>query len=334
MPRRKRSRLPLLLTLGFITLTLVGFALLVDLRAVAAQVVAADGRYLLAASGALLAGLVAYAARWWWLLGQRPRLLSTFNAANVGHAVNVLLPLRVGEPARIVVLGRTSPVSLGEATSSVVVERLLEQVMRLAALGGAVAFGLGLRLSPVAVAAALGLLAAAVGGALWVRRNRDRVLQSLPPRLARLPRVTEAGARQALAGLLVGLEQAATPRRLAGAVALSLVAWGCFWACTALALAALPGALSGAQVVTLSLGALALAPPSAPAQPGIYHASVVAPLSALGYATAGLTAYAVVLHALLMGWMLVLGLVGLALSGAGLGEVLAGPPASPETPLA
>jgi hypothetical protein len=311
-----------------IAVSVLFFVLLVDLRAVAAQLRAADAGYLAAASAALLAGLGVYAVRWWWLLGRRPRWLSTFHAGNVGHAVNVLLPLRVGEPARILVLSRTTPVSLGQATSSVVVERLLEQLLRLAALGGAVVFGLGLTISPLTVLVAVAGLAAAVAGIAWLRRQRERVLAQWPARLARLPRVSEAAARATLTGLLFGLEQAASPGRLVGGLALSVLAWGCFWAFDALALAALPGVLSTAQMLTLSLGALALAPPSAPAQPGIYHAALVAPLSVLGYDQAALTAYAVVMHALLMVWMLGLGLWGFGQSGAGLGDVLAPAPAA------
>lgn len=323
---RRSPRLSLWLTLGLIAVSVLSFVAFVDLGAVAAQLRAADWRYVAAASGALLAGLILYAARWRWLLSGRPGQRRAFHAANVGHAVNILVPLRLGEPARIMVLGRTTAVTLGEATSSVVVERLLEQLMRLAALGGAVVFGLGLSVSPVTVVGGVGGLVAAGAGLLWVRGHKAQVLARGPALLARLPRVTEAGARAGLANLLTGLEQAATPGRLLGALALSVAAWGCFWAFTALALAALPGLLTSAQVLTLSLGALVLAPPSAPSQPGIYHASLVVPLGALGYDPAALTAYAVVVHALLMAWMLGLGLWGLAQSGAGLGEVLARPP--------
>jgi len=68
-PPRRVSRLPLLLTLGLTAVSLLFFVFLVDLRAVAAELRAADGRYLAAASLALLAGLGLYAVRWWWLLG-------------------------------------------------------------------------------------------------------------------------------------------------------------------------------------------------------------------------------------------------------------------------
>jgi hypothetical protein len=47
----------------------------------------------------------------------------------------------------------------------------------------------------------------------------------------------------------------------------------------------------------------------------VYHASLVVPLSLVGFGETLLSAYALVLHALLMVWMLGLGLWALARSG-------------------
>jgi hypothetical protein len=110
--------------------------------------------------------------------------------------------------------------------------------------------------------------------------------------------------------------RAASGSRLAAAAGmlLSVLAGACFWAFHALALTALPLHFTPRQVLTLSLGALALATPSAPTQPGLYHASVVAPLGVLGFGETSLTAYAVLLHAVMMACMLALGALGLALT--------------------
>jgi uncharacterized protein (TIRG00374 family) len=310
------SRRNLLLALALLVVSVVLFAVFVDLRAVARELAAADWRYLASASAALVAGLAVYALRWHWLLGSGVRGWHVFHAANVGHAVNVLVPFRAGEPVRIVALARGGGVAATAVTSSVVVERLLEQIMRLAALGGAVVFGLGLAVSPLTVGGAVVFLALAFAGIVWLRRHRDRVLARWPTVLGRLPRQNEARVRSALGGLLAGLEQSASPVRLLAALALSAAAWTCFWAFDALALAALPGDFDLRQVLTLSLGALALAPPSAPAQPGVYHASIVVPLGVVGFPETLLTAYAVVIHALLMGWMLGLGAWGMVGRGA------------------
>jgi hypothetical protein len=293
----------------------VAFALFVDLRAVAAQLRAADWRYLAAASAALLAGIGVYAWRWRWLMGNEPGWWRTFHAANVGHGLNLLLPFRVGEAARIVVLGRSGQPPMAKVAASVVVERLLEQIMRLGALGGALVFGLGLKVSPLAGAGAVGFLAAAFGALVWLRHNHARVLAWAPAALGRLPRVDEGRVRQGLSSLLDGLAAAGAPGRVAVALGLSAVLWACYWAFGALALRALPGAAHLASLLPLSLGALALAPASAPAQAGIYHAALVVPLSLVGFGETLVTAYAVVLHALLMIWMLSLGLWALARSG-------------------
>jgi len=71
--------------------------------------------------------------------------------------------------------------------------------------------------------------------------------------------------------------------------------------------------LTASSWAALSFGVLFIAPPSAPTQPGIYHAALVAPLALLGFDRAGLTAWAVLLHLQQMLWM-----IGLALVGSGL----------------
>jgi uncharacterized protein (TIRG00374 family) len=309
------SRRSVLVTALIIGASVALLLALVDLRAVAEVVRRSDWRYLAAASAALLAGTGAYALRWNLLLGRRAGWPRTFYAACVGHAVNSLVPLRLGEAARIVVLGRGARLPMGEVTSSVLVERLWEQAMRLSALGAAVAFGAGLRPSPSALAGALAVLAAAAAGIAWILRRQAWLLARVPPALARLPRLEEAGIRHALARLLAGLALATSPRRLAQGALTSVGAWALFWVFHALVLQALPTEFSLAEITTLALATLALAPPSAPTAPGVYHASLVVPLAVVGYSETTLAAYAVVLHALLMGWYVALGLLGVARGG-------------------
>ena len=69
--------------------------------------------------------------------------------------LNIFIPLRAGEAARIVMLSRDEHVSLAEVTSSFVDERLFEQIMRLTALGVAVLVGVGISISIEAISAAV-----------------------------------------------------------------------------------------------------------------------------------------------------------------------------------
>lgn len=318
---RSRRALSLLLTFIFIGLIIVVFAALVDVRQVFATLHEANWLFVAGAALALLMGQAAYATRWRLLLGDKPRWLATFHAANVGQAVNILT--RLGEPARIVVLGRagSAKMPLAEITSSVIVERLFEQMMRLLALGGAIVFGAGLQPSPGTVGGALAFVAVAFGLMLWLIRNQTRVLEHGPQWLARFPRVKEESARRTLANLLNGLSAVASPRRLALALAWSVVSWGCFAIYHALVWLALPAA-PRAQLLSIALGALALAPPSAPTLPGLYHGSIVGPLSVVGFDGALLTSYAVILHAVQMALFIGLGGWGVNQSGASLGELM------------
>jgi uncharacterized protein (TIRG00374 family) len=296
---------------------------MVDVSEVGARLRQADWRYLAGASAALLAGLAVYAERWHGLLGPRVGRRAAFHAANVGHALNVLVPLRAGEAARIVTLARTTVAPLSHVAASVVLERLFEQVMRMAALGGAVVFGLGLTVSPLTILAGFAFVGAGFGALAWLARSREALLVAWPPWLARLPGISRDRAAQLLTGLLGGVHAAGSPAQMALTLIWSLVLWTCAWAYYALALRAVSGTLDTGDMLTLSLGALALAPPSAPAAPGIYHAAVVVPLSVLGYDENMMTAFAVIAHAVQMGWMLGLGLLGLGAAGGTAEELLA-----------
>jgi uncharacterized membrane protein YbhN (UPF0104 family) len=96
--RSRQQLISLLITIAFIVIILILFIVFVDVPAVWQAVRRANGLYLLGGILALLAGLAAYATRWRLLLADKPRWRSTFDAANVGHAVNTLIPLRAGEP--------------------------------------------------------------------------------------------------------------------------------------------------------------------------------------------------------------------------------------------
>ena len=95
-----------------------------------------------------------------------------------------------------------------------------------------------------------------------------------------------------------------------------------FWGFFYVTLLALGQGFPPDERLAVSLGALALSPPSAPTQPGIFHASVVVPLAAVGFNEVTLTAYAVLLHILEMVWMIGLALWGLAQTGLSVGAML------------
>ncbi len=298
------------------------FFLLVDVNEVWEQLVSADARYLIAASCALVLGLVAFAARWRSLLEYNPPLVFTFHASNIGHAGNMLIPFRAGEAIRILVMGSAQYVSFTAATTSVVVERLFEQLMRFIVLGLAIAIGVGLEVSPATLLSGLGLLVLGFGTVVWLVNHQDFTRIKVTRLLAKIPRVTEETAYKSISDLMQNLTAVSKPHQFMRILLISGITWLLFWGFFYLTLLALDTSFSRQQQLAISLAALALSPPSAPTQPGIFHASIVVPVAALGFDPETLTAYAIILQAIEIFWMVGLAVWGLIATGSSLSVFL------------
>jgi uncharacterized protein (TIRG00374 family) len=272
------------------------FAWQVDMRAAWAVLRTARPLPVLLGSLCLVGGLAVFAQRWRALLKNKPDLLFTFHAANIGNAANILLPFRAGEGLRVLVMGTDANVSLAESTSSFVIERLFEQLLRVIAIVGAIVLGVGLEPSPGTIGS--GLFGAAVGFGiiLWLARRPEFIFKYGTALLAKLPHMNEQRAEQSITDFLEVLDAISAPRRFFTVLLWSLVSWVFYWAFFYFTFVALDTGLVSEMQLTISLAALAISPPSASTQPGIFHASVVAPLAAVGFASEMLTAYAILLH--------------------------------------
>lgn len=310
------SKRGLLLMTLLIAVILFFFVRLIDFRAVGRTLQAADPRLLLLASAMLIAGMVAYAVRWRRIMADQPPFALTFHAANAGHAGNIIIPLRGGEVLRIIILGQSQYASYAEATSSYGVERVLELIMRYLALLLAILYGVGLPFNSLTAVFTIGGLAGILLLIVWLVNHPDEALTHIPPVIGRLPLINEQQARGWVGDALNSLQSVGTPRAFALVIGLSLVTWAFWGAFFYLTLLALGDAFAAGTHLPVTLAAVALSPPSAPTQPGIFHASIVAPLAALGYDQIALTAFAIAAHALQMVWMIGFGLYGLARSGA------------------
>lgn len=318
----KRHMWQLVMLFIILGATAVLLILFVDMAAVYQELRRAQPVYMLAASLFLLAGLACFALRWRFLLRNQPGFWHTFHAANIGHAGNMLLPGRVGEPARIVVMGQDDSVSYTEATSSFVVERLFEQMMRLLALATAVTLGSGITITPGTVGVSLLLLASMFSLIFWLVRNREITHRKGTAVLSKLPRVTPEKADRWLNDVLDNLQYVSSLPHTAQAIGWSLLSWLCFWAFFYVVLLALGDQIPAADRLPISIGALALSPPSAATQPGLFHGSVVIPLTAVGFDRNLLTAYAILLHIIEMFWIVLLAIVGLWRTGVSVTAVM------------
>lgn len=299
-----------------VLLIIAAFIRLVDWKEVFRILENVNYWLLLAASAALIIGLFFFALRWRVLMENTPQIGLTFHASNIGFAGNILIPFRGGEALRIFIMGRSGQVSYTTATASFVVERSFELLMRLLALVTAVIIGVGIKITPMIIFGGLGFITLLLAGIYWLINHRQAIERKGSRQLTRLPRISETSAQQWLSDLFDNLQNIAKPQQIARVMAYSLLTWGAFWLFFFLTILSMGNAFPPETWLPVSFGALALSPPSAPTQPGVFHASIVIPLAAVGFDAGALTAYAVILQLLEIFWMI--GLAGLGLLRIGL----------------
>lgn len=316
--RTRKYWLPLLL----IAAVILVFALWIDPEEILEVLGQADWRYVAVAGLFLLTGVLLLSLRWRYLLHNRAAYPDVLKSDGMSNLTTSLGPIPA-PPLRVITISRISPVTITAATSGMMVDRLLEQLMRLSCLLLALFLYAQLLISPAALAGnILGLL---LGLLLlfWLLRRPDQAVAVLSGWLGRIPRVSPDRAHGLVSNLVQGFILAGTPGRFLLSLLLSIGMWGCFFVFQVIILAALGLELDIRQAAAIALAVLAVAPPSAPAMPGVYHGVVVASLSLLGIlGAAELTAYAILSHALQFALWLVLGTWGLAASNLRLSELL------------
>lgn len=252
----------------------------------------------LAATGALLlaVGYILFAVRWHLLLVGKPRFSSSFHASNAGNLINLLLPLRPGDAARILMMAFTDRVSAINVTTSIIIEKWYEQIMRSAALGGAIVFGAGLELTALTIAGSAAYLVVVFLGMVLLAGHQDWVRQRFPRYLAKIPKVAPEKAEAWTTTLLEGLSSLVRLRSQIWPFVWSVVCWAAFAGFHFLTLLAIFPDIPTGQALGITFGSLALVPPSATTFPGFFQASLIIPLAVVGFNRDLLETYAIILN--------------------------------------
>lgn len=298
-----------------------------------------------------VSGFLFRIARWRYLLAPFAwvRVRSLAAAVFVGSAVSAILPGRVGEVARAVLLRQREGVRASAALGTIVLERLLDTLALLilvaASLGFVPAAALGSAHASLMAAIRTGALI--VFGALVAVAGFILLLHHVPPAVpatlrrwaGRLPGVLGTAAWGMVAAFGEGLSGAVrggaavpgvTPARLRVAVTLHTVAlWTMIGGVHVLLLRAFGIDASVFSVPPLLfLITVGLAVP-VPAALGSYHKAVQLGLTAmLGVSNETAAGYAVVSHAVTMGPPTIIGLIILVREGLTLSTLTSWPAAS------
>jgi len=258
--------------------------------------------------------------RWRVLLGENgrdltwPRLTAIFA---LGQLVNSVIPLRMGEVSRAYLAGRAENSNFALSLGTIVAEKALDG---LALFSIVMSLALTLALpdwfgtAAVTYAVVLGAIFLVALGGLFFRARLQRLSRRLPQRLA--------------GWASSGLDGLATLRRR-GVLAPSALLTVCVWALGlvsnySLFIALGLGPTVGGALLLLVVHYLAVLIPGVPAQVGLFHYVTVLALEVLALRPEQSMPYAVVLHGLIYGNMILFGVISAATLSAGLGELTGG----------
>ena len=276
-----------------------------------AALAAADYRWVVLGAILYLVSLVVRAACWRTLLSRSVPLGRVLATLTEGYLINNLLPWRLGEVGRALLLGRQPGMSPSRVLSSIVGERVLDVTMGLLLLAflwpllvGEVWAGRIAAVAGGALAVTLGIVVLTAARSDWI----ERLIKLLPGGAARWGRVWE--------GWRSGIRALTEPRTALVAFAWMALGWAIagaeFWAVLR---AFQPTAPAPWALASLAIIAFGGALPSAPASVGVFEFAAAAALAPFGVEPGTAVAYALVVHAVNAGLSTALG--ALALSGEG-----------------
>lgn len=274
----------------------------------------------------LLAGLVTRALRWRLLLSGGLPLDRAFHIMNVAYLVNGVLPLRIGEVARIYLAARVQPpVPVLKSTSTIIVERLLDLLSVVLLMAFALVVG------PVPdELRATGAFFGMVGffGFLFLvflARQRSLAHRLLMWAMDMLPFLKRLKIDVWLDHFLDGLLPLTQMRTLLAALGWSAVSWGLSVAAGFVLMYTFYDEASlVATCLYIPAVAFAIAVPAVPGNLGTYELSILLALGAVGYGEPETVAvaFAVLVHATNVAVHAITGVVGFIQEGISLQQLM------------
>lgn len=282
------------------------------------------GQLLLTAVGTTLF-LIFRAVRWRFMLNNDPSWRDVYHIQNIGYLVTNVLPLRLGDITRAVLIGSVPPVTLARGLSTVVVERVFDMLFVITLLPFSLAevavlpdwMQTGARVSGFLAIGAIVVLIFAANQRPLAARVATAVLERIPPL------DTVAWVRR-LDDLLAGLDSLTRLREGLLLILLTVLAWAPILLTYYTTLRAVHITPTWPMVAfVFCAAAFSVALPSSPGQVGVFHAGVFAALQILEQPEAASASFGFLYHAINLLSMIVWGLIGVYATGATFNKVVA-----------
>lgn len=293
----------------------------IDLAATYEAIRGLDWRLLVGAIVVLIAAVWMRGIAWRVILQGKVGVVKAFFTENEGYLLNNLLPFRMGEIGRALLMSMTTPMSFWEVFSTILVERIFDMGIMAGLLLATIPFIAGTSWA-VGAAAVSGALVVLGFGILYLAARAPEKVLGLYDRLTRRwPRLQQFG-KQKLALMIEGLTVLRDPLRFLQAFGLILLTWTLMISWNVVLLLGFipfPGVLEVVFVVAAST--LGVAAPSTPGYLGVYQAAVVGALSFLDVALPTALAYALASNVVYIVVTVLLGAIGLGRDGVSLREI-------------
>lgn len=286
----------------FISIVFIYFAFRdVNFEEFSIAIAKADYVWILPAMAAMVLSFWLRGYRWKYILNpvQEVSVLSAFSATMIGYMANNVLPFRIGDIVRLVVISKYSGIKKAAALGSVFIERIFDLVMSLAI------FGMALISFPTLPewATATGYGALVLFGVLMIftfyGRNHPNLLVKLNNLVTkRFSENVRKRGEEIVRSFSEGLKAVNNIKQLLWLLLLSFVLWSVnvSWVWFALEIFDFDLPVSASLLVLIFI-LFAVSIPSAPGNIGTFHGFVIASLVFMGIDSNAARASAVVMHA-------------------------------------
>lgn len=294
-------------------LALGGMFLMIRPSEIIASIQQANPRFLLWTAVYLFLYLLMRAVRWRFLLRKRIAQLKLLHIQNIGQMLTQLLPFRLGDVARALLVGKQPGLTTTQGFTTMVVERLLDMLLMVLLLPIALLQieslpGWLYQSALVTGVATIGL----VFFLILIANNRSFANNLLTWLGKKWHRLDNQNVYRQLDNLLDGLDALTHWRSGLILLGLSLLTWLPVMLAYNAALQAvhLPASFIHAIFIMI-VGAFSVAAPSSPGQIGVFHMGVIAAMTTLGLPAEAAASLAVLYHGINFLLMVLTGVVGL-----------------------
>lgn len=304
---------------------LLAVFLVIDLEDLGEALQTANYSTLILTALGIITFLLMRAIRWRLLLNGGPPYGRVFHIQNIGYMLTMLLPLRLGDVARAILIGNVPPVTVSQGISTMVVERILDMIFMVTVLPFTLA-EVGTLPPQFREAARLFGIAAAAGIVVLIIAANQRPLARRITRMIFRPLSfieTETAVKQ-VDDLLIGLVSLTRFRDGLYLAFLSVLVWVPIIFAYHMGLIAV-GITPTApmSILVVCAAAFSIAAPSSPGQIGVFHAGVTfALVEVLDQPGGPALSFAILYHALNTLILILMGFLGIARTGSTFRQVV------------